>query len=105
MKMLDTKLSSIEEQSSAIVTTSEADGVVKNINRNLNNPIISIVSTNMAIEGYFSGEEMKKAEVGMTIKASSSDSKKALKGTIGRIHSYPAEEPSLKKKTDFHFRL
>ena len=104
VKMLDAKLSSIEEQSSAIVTTSEADGVVKNINKNLNNPIISIVSTNMAIEGYFSEEEMKKAEVGMTIKASSSDSKKALKGTIGRIHSYPAEEPSLKKDNRFPFQ-
>ncbi|MDQ7862827.1 hypothetical protein RCO48_22780 [Peribacillus frigoritolerans] len=78
MKMLDAKLSSIEEQSSAIVTTSEADGVVKNINKNLNNPIISIVSANMAIEGDFSEEEMKKAEVGMTIKASSSDSKKGI---------------------------
>jgi len=104
VKMLDAKLSSIEEQSSAIVTTSEADGVVKNINKNLDNPIISIVSTNMAIEGYFSEEEMKKAEVGMTIKASSSDSKKALKGTIGRIHSYPAEEPSLKKDNRFPFQ-
>ncbi|TFH58104.1 efflux RND transporter periplasmic adaptor subunit [Peribacillus frigoritolerans] len=104
VKMLETKLSSIEEQSSAIVTTSEADGVVKNINKNLDNPIISIVSTNMAIEGYFSGEEMKKAEVGMTIKASSSDTKKALKGTIGRIHSYPAEEPSLKKDNRFPFQ-
>ncbi|MCP1492021.1 HlyD family secretion protein [Peribacillus frigoritolerans] len=104
VKMLDAKLSSIEEQSSAIVTTSEADGVVKNINKNLDNPIISIVSTNVAIEGYFSGEEMKKAEVGMTIKASSSDSKKALKGTMGRIHSYPAEEPSLKKDNRFPFQ-
>ncbi|MGE6720921.1 efflux RND transporter periplasmic adaptor subunit [Peribacillus frigoritolerans] len=104
VKMLDAKLSSVEEQSSAIVTTSEADGVVKNINKNLNNPIISIVSTNMAIEGDFSEEEMKKAEVGMTIKASSSDSKKALKGTIGRIHSYPAEEPSLKKDNRFPFQ-
>lgn len=104
VKMLDAKLSSIEEQSSAIVTTSEADGVVKNINKNLKNPIISIVSTNMAIEGDFTEEEMKKAEVGMTIKASSSDSKKALKGTIGRIHSYPAEEPSLKKDNRFPFQ-
>ncbi|MEF2098267.1 efflux RND transporter periplasmic adaptor subunit [Bacillus sp. CFBP9009] len=104
VKMLDAKLSSIEEQSSAIVSTSEADGVVKNINKNLNNPIISIVSTNMAIEGDFSEEEMKKAEVGMTIKASSSDSKKAFKGTIGRIHSYPAEEPSLKKDNRFPFQ-
>lgn len=104
VKMLDAKLSSIEEQSSEIVTTSEADGVVKNINKNLNNPIISIVSTNMAIEGDFSEEEMKKAEVGMTIKASSSDSKKALKGTIGRIHSYPAEEPTLKKNNRFPFQ-
>ncbi|MBT2646572.1 efflux RND transporter periplasmic adaptor subunit [Bacillus sp. ISL-34] len=104
VKMLDAKLSSIEEQSSAIVSTSEADGVVKSINKNLNNPIISIVSTNMAIEGDFSEEEMKKVEVGMTIKASSSDSKKALKGTIGRIHSYPAEEPSLKKDNRFPFQ-
>ncbi|MFE4709052.1 efflux RND transporter periplasmic adaptor subunit [Peribacillus simplex] len=104
VKMLDAKLGSIEEQSNAIVTTSEADGVVKNINKNLNNPIISIISTNMAIEGEFSEEEMKKAKVGMTIKASSSDSKKALKGTIGRIHSYPAGEPSLKKDNRFPFQ-
>lgn len=104
VKMLDAKLRSIEEQSSAIVTTSEADGVVKNINKNLNNPIISIISTNMAIEGDFSEEEMKKAEVGMTIKASSSDSKKTLKGKIGRIHSYPAEEPSIKKDNRFPFQ-
>lgn len=104
VKMLDAKISSIEGQSSAIVSTSEADGVVKNINKNLENPIISIVSTNMAIEGDFSEEEMKKAEVGMTIKASSSDSKKELKGTIGRIHSYPAEEPSFKKDNRFPFQ-
>ncbi|MDM5214921.1 efflux RND transporter periplasmic adaptor subunit [Peribacillus sp. NJ4] len=104
VKMLDAKLRSIEEQSSAIVTTSEAYGVVKNINKNLNNPIISIISTNMAIEGDFSEEEMKKAEVGMTIKASSSDSKKTLKGKIGRIHSYPAEEPSIKKDNRFPFQ-
>lgn len=104
VKMLDAKLRSIEEQSRAIVTTSEADGVVKNINENLNNPIISIVSTNMAIEGDFSEEEMKKAEVGMTIKASSSDSKTTLKGKIGRIHSYPAEEPSIKKNNRFPFQ-
>ncbi|WP_350300947.1 efflux RND transporter periplasmic adaptor subunit [Peribacillus frigoritolerans] len=104
VKMLDAKLSSIEGQSGAIMSTSEADGVVKNINKNLNNPIISIVSTNMAIEGDFTEEEMKKAEVGMTIKASSSDSKTALKGKIGRIHSYPAEEPSLKKDNRFPFQ-
>ncbi|MGE7187214.1 efflux RND transporter periplasmic adaptor subunit [Peribacillus sp. NPDC006672] len=104
VKMLDAKLNSIEEKARAIVTTSEADGVVKNINKNLNNPIISIVSTNMGIEGDFSEEEMKKAEVGMTIKASSSDLKKALKGTIGRINSYPAEEPSLKKDNRFPFQ-
>ncbi|MFC9601386.1 hypothetical protein ACFTQL_26880 [Peribacillus butanolivorans] len=102
--MLDAQLSSIEEQKGAVETASEADGVVKNINKNLNNPIISIVSTNVAIEGYFSEEEMKKAEVGMTIKASSPDLKKALNGTIGRIHSYPAEEPSLKKDNRFPFQ-
>ena len=39
VKMLDAKLSSIEEQASAIVTTSEADGVVKNINKNLKTPL------------------------------------------------------------------
>ncbi|MFF2591254.1 efflux RND transporter periplasmic adaptor subunit [Peribacillus butanolivorans] len=102
--MLDAQLSSIEEQKGAVETASEADGVVKNINKNLNNPIISIVSTNVAIEGDFSEEEMKKAEVGMTIKASSPDLKKALNGTIGRIHSYPAEEPSLKKDNRFPFQ-
>lgn len=104
VKMYDAQLSSIEEQTSAVETASEADGVVKNINKNLNNPIISIVSTNMAIEGDFSEEEMKKAEVGMTIKASSPDLKKSLNGTIGRIHSYPAEEPSLKKGSRFPFQ-
>ncbi|MGE7768247.1 efflux RND transporter periplasmic adaptor subunit [Peribacillus sp. NPDC096540] len=102
--MLDAQLSSIEEQTSAVATTSEADGVVKNINKNLNNPIISIASSNMGIEGEFSEEQMKKAKVDMTIKVNSPDLKKVLKGTIGRIHSYPTEEPSLKNENRFPFQ-
>ncbi|WP_285769487.1 efflux RND transporter periplasmic adaptor subunit [Peribacillus sp. SI8-4] len=104
VKMLSAKLSSIETQSGAVETTSEADGIVKNINKNLTNPIISIASANMGIEGDFSESEMKKAEVGMTIKATAPDLKKELKGKISRIHSYPAEEPTLKKDNRFPFQ-
>ncbi|PJN91439.1 efflux RND transporter periplasmic adaptor subunit [Bacillus sp. mrc49] len=104
VKMLSTQLSSIETQTSAVETTSEADGIVKNINKNLNNPIISIASANMGIEGDFSESEMKKAKVGMTIKASVPDLKKELKGKISRIHSYPAEEPTLTKDNRFPFQ-
>ncbi|MGE6379638.1 efflux RND transporter periplasmic adaptor subunit [Peribacillus muralis] len=104
VKMLSTQLSSIETQTKAVETTSETDGIVKNINENLNNPIISIASANMGIEGYFSESEMKKAEVGMTIKASAPALKKELKGKISRIHSYPADEPTLTKDNKFPFQ-
>lgn len=101
--MLEAQLSSIEMQTNAVETTSEADGVVKKINKNLTNPIISIASTEMAIEGSFSEEELKKAEVGMEIKASSPDLKKRLGGTISRIHPYPKEEPTLKDENRYTF--
>ncbi|WP_057915620.1 efflux RND transporter periplasmic adaptor subunit [Peribacillus muralis] len=104
VKMLSAQLSSIETQANSIETTTEAGGIVKNINKNLNNPIISIASANMGIEGDFSESEMKKAEVGMTIKATAPDLKQELKGKISRIHSYPAEEPTLKNDNRFPFQ-
>lgn len=102
--MLESQLSSIEVQTNAVETTSEADGVVKKINKNLMNPIISIASKEMAIEGSLSEEEFKIATEGMDIKASSPDLKKTLEGKISRIHSYPKEEPTLKRENKYPFQ-
>lgn len=102
--MLDAQLSSIEVQTNAVETTSEADGTVKNINKNLSNPIISIASAEMAIEGTFTEEQLKKAMVGMELKASAPDLNKKLAGTISRIHSYPKDEPTLKEENKYPFQ-
>ena len=102
--MIDAQLNSIEGQTNAVETTSEADGIVKNVNKNLSNPIISIASAEMAIEGTFSEEQLKKATVGMELKAASPDLNKKLAGTISRIHSYPKEEPTLKGENRYPFQ-
>ncbi|MGE7604877.1 efflux RND transporter periplasmic adaptor subunit [Peribacillus sp. NPDC097675] len=102
--MLDAQLSSIEVQTNAVETTSQADGTVKNINKNLSNPIISIASSEMAIEGTFTEEQLKKATVGMELKAISPDLNKNLAGTISRIHSYPKEEPNLNEENRYPFQ-
>ncbi|MDQ0221284.1 efflux RND transporter periplasmic adaptor subunit [Peribacillus cavernae] len=103
IKKYDTQLSNQADSGTATVA-SEADGVVKQIDQNLGNPIITIASSQSAVEGNLSEKQLKQAKPGMKIKITSTDLKKPVDGTLEQINTIPAEEPSVKKASTYVYQ-
>ncbi|WP_409303869.1 efflux RND transporter periplasmic adaptor subunit [Peribacillus sp. SCS-155] len=100
---IDTQLGSMT-QNGPIQGVSEASGVIKNINENLEAPIITIASDKYAVEGTFSEKQMKKAREGLKVTISSSDLKKDIDGTIEKVNPYPADKTGTKKVNRYAFQ-
>ena len=95
----------LTEQSGPITMDSEVDGIVKGMDATLGNPVMTIASSQQAIEGVLSESEYKKTEVGMKVKISSPQLEKTMNGTIGHVENYPTKEPSLTQKSYFPFQI
>ncbi|RFU67399.1 hypothetical protein D0469_15125 [Peribacillus saganii] len=99
----EAQIQSIEEQTGAATISSEVDGIVKQIDKDLGNPVIVIASNTPAVEGYFNERQREKASEGMEIKVSSNSLKKKLNGSIQKINPYPLEDPSVEKESSYLF--
>jgi HlyD family secretion protein len=93
------------DSDSDLGTTSDVDGTVKNIDINLKNPIVTIISDTPKVDGTFTEEELKKVQTGMKVKIASNQSKKAISGTLTKIVPFPDTDPSVKKKSSFPFEI
>ncbi|UHA61522.1 efflux RND transporter periplasmic adaptor subunit [Metabacillus litoralis] len=99
----ENQLDNINEKENSASMVSNIDGVVVEVNKNLGNPIITIASNELAIEGEFSEQQLKKAETGMKLTATASGEKKMLEGTLDKINPYPVDEPALDQKNAYKF--
>lgn len=88
---------------SDIGTKSDVEGTVKNINVDLKNPIVTIISDKPKVKGTLTEEELKRVETGMKVKVVNSDI--STPGTLTKILPYPEENPSLKKESQFPFEI
>lgn len=92
----DDKLPSLEERS-------DINGVVKDINKDLSNPVITIASTQNMIRGTLSEREQAKVEQGMeavvTVKG------KKYKGFVDQVMISPEDEPKVEKKSIYSFTV
>ena len=102
---LDAQLTTLNEQSGPLTMDSEVDGIVKGMDDTLGNPVMTIASSQQAIEGVLSESEYRKTKVGMTVKIRSPHLKKTMNGTIGHVENYPTKEPSLDKESFFPFQI
>lgn len=93
------------DSDSDLGTTSDVEGTVKNINVNLKNPIVTIISDTPKVDGTFTEEELKEVQTGMKVKIASDHSKKAITGTLTKIVPFPESDPSVKKKSSFPFEI
>ena len=71
----------------------------------LGNPVMTIASSQQAIEGVLSESEYRKTEVGMKVKIKSPHLENTMNGTIGHVENYPTKEPSLTKESFFPFQM
>lgn len=101
VKKYDSQLSSIDEQSSSVMMVSETDGFVKKVNKKLGNPVITITSNVKVIEGQLTEKQFNQAETGMLFTANVAGKK--LEGTLGKIHSYPVNDPKIGEENHYHF--
>ncbi|MFJ8260041.1 efflux RND transporter periplasmic adaptor subunit [Peribacillus asahii] len=102
---LDSQLTAMNELSGPLTIDAEVDGVVKQINQSLNNPVVTIASTQQAVKGVLSESQLHKTTVGMPVKITSPRLEKGINGTVGRVENYPVSEPSLNQKSMFPFQV
>lgn len=102
---LDSQLTAMNELSGPLTIDAEVDGVVKQINQSLNNPVVTIASNQQAVKGVLSESQLHKTTVGMPVKITSPRLEKGINGTVGRVENYPVSEPSLNQKSMFPFQV
>lgn len=102
---LDAQLTALNEQSGTLTMDSEVDGIVKEMDDTLGNPVMTIASSQQAIDGVLSEAQYRNTKVGMKVKIYSPLLEKTIKGTIGHVENYPTKEPSLDKESVFPFQV
>ncbi|WP_110926383.1 efflux RND transporter periplasmic adaptor subunit [Bacillus massiliglaciei] len=103
VKSIDAELTAIEEKSQAGQAESETDGIIKDVNPSLKNPVITIAEGETLIEGILTVGQLKKAETGMAVQIISPYLKKPVSGTIEKIQAYPEKEPNLETEGTYAF--
>lgn len=99
----ETQISLINEKSDSAMIISESDGIVKDVNDQLGNPVVTIASTSLSIKGTLTEEQLKKVKVDMSFNATISGDKAKLEGTIFDIGSFPENEPEIDKKNVYPY--
>lgn len=84
---------------------SEVAGTVKNINYDLKNPILTIISDSPKVEGAFTEKDLKEVQAGMEVYVKSDLIKAKVKGTLTKIANYPEQDPSVKKESRFPYEV
>lgn len=95
----------LNQAEDSLMKDSEVSGKVKEINYDLKNPIMTIISDTPKVTGSLVEEELKTVEEGMEAYISSGKLKEKVAGTVTKIFTYPEDEPNLKKKSQFPFEI
>lgn len=103
MSKYDTLISQAEAKKSNLVVKSEKEGIVKELNSRLDNPIITIHSPEAAVQGVFNEQQMNKVSEGLIIHASVDPLPVTFHGEISSIEKFPEQEPSVKRKSLYPF--
>ncbi|WP_045522455.1 efflux RND transporter periplasmic adaptor subunit [Neobacillus niacini] len=88
-----------------LMIKSNVSGVVKEISRNLKNPLITISSDQQQVEGILEEEEVLEITEGMKVFVTSPALKKKKESTITEISSNPIEQPKVNRKSQYRFSV
>ncbi|MEW8969228.1 MAG: efflux RND transporter periplasmic adaptor subunit [Mesobacillus sp.] len=93
------------EGSDELGKNSEVSGTVKQVNYELRNPIVTIISDKPKVEGKFSERDLKAVEEGMEVYVQSDLLKGKVKGTLTKIADYPETDPSVDAESNYPFEI
>ncbi|MFE8701788.1 efflux RND transporter periplasmic adaptor subunit [Cytobacillus sp. FJAT-54145] len=98
-------LSSNETMFDTLTVSSNISGVVKEINHALQNPLITIASNEIHVEGIAGENEVLKIAEGMKVRVYTESMRKPIEGMISTISSLPLEKPTVKTETEYGFTV
>ncbi|WP_042352526.1 efflux RND transporter periplasmic adaptor subunit [Bacillus massiliigorillae] len=105
LEKYESKLSRISDKISQTTVNSEVEGQVVAINKDMQNPIITIASKTLAVEGELTESQMKKVAVEQQVKMHSTLHDQDYEGNVQQIVSYPKGNPSVDKETKYPFMV
>jgi HlyD family secretion protein len=91
LEMVEDQLDQLQETGQTITVTSSFSGTVTYISEELNDPILTLKSTNLRIKGKFNEDERKLVEEDMGARINVTDMNLELEGTLSSIDSFPEE--------------
>lgn len=102
---LDDEIDSLEDNMDNLKVESEVDGVIKEINTELNNPLITISAPSISIAGTIREGEMRDISEGLKAIVTSHNLETELYGTISRLSKLPESEPKVEKESVYPFKV
>ena len=105
LEKYEDQIDSIDGKLPYLHEISDIDGTVKEINKDLSNPVITIASMEPVIEGKVPEAEHKKLQPGLEVLISLKNSNKNYKGTIETISAFPEGKPSVEKESTYPFTV
>ena len=105
LEKYEDQIDSIDGKLPYLHEISDIDGTVKEINKDLSNPVITIASMEPIIEGKVPEAEHKKLQPGLDVLISLKNSNKNYKGMIETISAFPKGKPSVEKESTYPFTV
>lgn len=102
---LEDKIDSLEDNMDNLTVESDVDGVIKEINTELDNPLMTISAPTIAIAGMIREGEMKDVSEGLKAIVTSHNLETELYGTVSNISKIPEDEPKVEKETLYPFKV
>ncbi|WP_338471000.1 hypothetical protein R4Z10_19845 [Niallia sp. XMNu-256] len=103
LAMYDERIAAIDEKLPYLHEISDMDGIVKNMNEDLSNPIITLASNEPKVVGSVSEKEQAKLKPGLDVSIYLKNGNKAYEGTIGKVSAIPEDEPNVDKESTYSF--
>jgi HlyD family secretion protein len=105
LEKYEDQIDSIDGKLPYLHEISDINGTVKEINKDLSNPVITIASMEPIIEGKVPEAEHKKLQPGLEVLISLKNSNKNYKGIIETISAFPEGKPSVEKESTYPFTV
>lgn len=103
VKKVEEQIATADDKLPRLEEKSDIAGVVKDINKDLSNPIITIASTENMVKGTLTEKEQAKVEPGMEAVVTANGKK--YKGVVDQVMTSPENEPKVEKESLYSFAV
>lgn len=93
------------ERNNELDVSSQVNGTVKEINLDLKNPIMTIISADPKVQGTFTEKDLATVAEGMEAYITSDLIQDKLAGKLTKIASHSKEDPDVSKESEFSFEI